>query len=886
MRPLHRFWLRLRSLFHRDQVERELADEFTFHLDHQIQENIDRGMSPHEARAAALRTIGGIAQLQEECRDMRRVNHIETVIADMRYAIRGFRKQPGFTILAILTLALGVGASTALFSLVNAVRLRPLPVADSERLAMLWEDDIAGRRGTDTPAPANFADWRAQNQTFEDIAAAGWLAFNLTGEGEPERLNGLRVTANYFTVLGVKPAIGRLIEPHDDNLQSGHVAVISYRLWQRRFGGNPNLINRSISLNGQPYLVVGVGPAGFQFPSNGADVWVAPGFTQQDLAQRSGHFLYVTGRLKAGVSLKQARADLATIARRLDVQFPQTNKNIGVAVVPLREYYTGDINLALNVLLAAVGALLLIVCANLAHLFLARGAARRREIAMRAALGAGRARVIRQLLTECGVLAFAAAGLGAALSTYAFSFLARLIPDSFPTGTTLHFDLTVFGFTAGVALLTALLFGIAPAFQASRVGLNEVLKLGSGRGSARGAFGRMQGVVVVTEVGLTVLLLIAAGLLVESYVRIRNVNAGFRTENVLTLETALPPGKYGDLARRAQFYRDAIEQTTQLPGVISAAYVNFPPLTFNGGSSSFYIQGRPRPRPDEKPVGFNRVATAGYLRTIGVPMLRGRFFDERDTSEEPQVMAINQAAAKAYWPGEDALGARVQFGNGGPNQLAYTIVGITGDVRQISLDVAPRPELYFPATQGGPGGSFFWPHTLVVRTAGNPLPLVAGIRRVIAAIDPDQPVANVRSMNDVLDAGVSGRQTQTAIVSTLAISALLLASVGLYGVLSYAVAQRRAEIGIRMALGAQRGEVIRGVISQALRWTALGILCGLAGAFALTRMLSALLFSISPSDPRTFTGVTLLTLGVAFVASFIPARRAATVDPVIALRQD
>lgn len=883
MRHLHQLCLRVRSLFARNRVELDLRDEFAFHLDQLIEENLSRGLPPTEARAAALRTIGGISQFQEECRDMRRVNYIETAVADIRHAIRGFRKQPGFTFIAILTLALGIGAGTALFSLVNTLLLQPLPVAQPERLAMLWERDMSGRRKVGTPAPANFADWRARNHTFQDIAAAGWLTFNITGRGEPERLTGLRVTANYFSVLGVKPAIGRLLTPADDSLQSGHVAVISYGLWQRRFGSDPNLIGRNINLNGDPYTIVGVSPAGFQFPANGADLWVAPGFTPRDLQQRTNHLLYVTGRLKPLVSLQQASADLETIASRLQAEYPESNKNIGVAIVPLREYYTGDVRRGLNLLLAAVGVLLAIVCANLAHLFLARGASRHREVALRAALGAGRARVIRQLLTECVVLALLAAGLGALVSTAAFRFLARLIPNTFPDGTTLHLDLTVFAFTAGLALLTALLFGIAPAIQASRLDLNEMLKRGSA--VAPTAFSRLQEGVVVAEVALTVLLLVAGGLLLQSYVHIRNVNTGFRAENVLTLETILPPSKYADLARRSRFYSDVIEQTATLPGVISAGYISFPPLTMKGGSSCFWIEGRPR-RPGEASCAFNRVATNNYLRTIGVPVLRGRLFDLRDGAESPRVMLINQTMAHTDWPGQDPIGAHIRFGDGRPNQPVYTVIGIVGDVSEDGLDEAPKPEMYFSTSQPNPGGSFFWAHTLVVRAVADPAVLAASIRRLMSSIDPDQPVSGVRTLNDVLNTEVSGRQTQTAIVAALAICALLLAFVGLYGVLSYSVAQRRTEIGIRTALGAQRTQLVRDVVSQSLRWTALGVIFGLAGAFVLTRIFTSLLFRVSPSDPLTFAGVSLVTFAVAVLATFVPARRAATVDPVISLRCD
>jgi putative ABC transport system permease protein len=886
MAPLRRFLLRLFNACGSRRAESDLDRELAAHLRLLEDDWRRRGLSLDDARLAARRSLGSVARVKDLHRDARSFASVDALRADLRYAWRMLRQAPGVTMVAALTLALGIGATTAIFSLAHAVLLRPLPFAEPERLAMLWEDYSAKGFAQNTPAPANYVDWRAETHTFQDMAATAWQPFNLNGAGEPERVIGLRVTANFFMLLGVKPVIGRLLEPADDGPEGGGVAVLSYGLWQRQFGGDSGLAGRRITLNGLPYTVVGVAPAGFQFPSKAADIWIAAAFTSRDLAQRGSHFLSVIGRLKSGSSLDQARVDMATIAHRLERQYPETNKDVGVAIVPLRDYYAGDLRLALRILLAAVGSLLLIACANVANLFLTRGATRHREIAVRVALGAGRGRVLQELLTECVVLSLFAGALGVALSVGAFRFLGRLIPERFPDGTALRLDLPVLAFAVGAAFATAMLFGAAPAIQALRVDVIDALKRGPGKGVTRLALGKPQGALVVVEVGLTVVLLVAAGLLVASYARIRAVDVGFRPEQVLTLDTPLPPAKYRDLQRRAEFYRQVLARTARLPGVISAAYVNFPPLTLKGGTSGFLIDGRPRPRPGERATANNRVATPDYFRTIGVSLLRGRSYGEYDGPDAPLVVVINATMARTYWPGEDALGAQIRFGDGGPDQPPYTVIGIVADVKQMGLDAPARPEMYFPATQASPGGSFFWPGTLVVHTAGDPRPLAPHIRQVVGSVDSEQPVADIRTMDDVLDREVSSRQLQTVILTALSLSALLLAIVGLYGVLSYAVSQHAREIGLRMALGAQRMDVIGATVFQALRLTVVGVLLGLAGSAAVTRVFSALLFQVSPSDPVTFGGVALLLFLTAILASLFPARGAASVDPAITLRHE
>jgi putative ABC transport system permease protein len=673
--------------------------------------------------------------------------------------------------------------------------------------------------------------------------------------------------------------------PTDDNPGGGHVAVISHALWQRAFSGDPNLIGRPITLNEQSYTVIGVAPPQFQFPAKGANVWVAPGFTARDLTMRGAHYLFVIGRLKPGVSLGQARADMTTIAQRLETDYPDHNKGIGVTLVPLREHYVEDLSLSLQLLFAAVATLLLIACANLANLFLVRQAMRQREVAMRATLGATQGRIVRETLTECIVFAAVAALFGTALSYAAFGFLAQLIPGTFPEGTALQFDWRVLCFTVGTAILTAILFGAAPALQASRLDLTGTLKRTGDRTATRASFGHIRNAAVIAQVGLTILLLVTAGLLLTSYIHIRGANTGFRPENVLTLETVLSPTKYVNPARRAEFYRGVIARVTEHPQVVSAGYVNWPPLTLKGGTNGFVIDGRPSPRPGEQPDANNRTATADYLRTIGVPLLRGRLYDDRAGADEPRVVVINQTMANSYWRGEDALGARIRFGGGGPKQPPYTVIGIVGDVKQMGLDAPPRAEMYFPVMQA-PGGAFFWPRTLVVRAVGDPYNLVRDIRRAVAEIDQHQSVDNVRTMNEILDEETSDREMQATLLTVFATCALVLAIVGLYGVLSYTVAQRTREIGVRVALGAKRADVMAAIFRPAMRLTLLGMILGLVSASLTTRYVEGMLFGLTPLDPRTFLGVSMLFLIVAAVASYIPARRASRVDPLVALRYE
>jgi putative ABC transport system permease protein len=664
--------------------------------------------------------------------------------------------------------------------------------------------------------------------------------------------------------------------------------IIDERLWRSRFAADPGVIGRTIKLNGLAHAVVGVVPSDFQVPNKNAVLWVPARFTPQERAERSAYFYYVVARLQPGVPLSQARAEMATIAQRLGQQIPRSNERVGVTVTPLHEHLTRDARPAMLILLGAVGLVLLIACANLTNLLLARGASRRKEIAVRQALGAGRGRVVTQLLTESTVLAGLGAVFGVVLSTVAFSYLARLVPGGLPAATIPRLDARMLLFTTGITMLVVLGFGTGPAFAAARVDVDMALKTGTNRGTTGSLSRRVRSTLVVAEMTLSVVLLVAAGLLLRSYARILAVDPGFQTRNLVIAETVLPPAKYRTPESRSLFYQRVLDRVSVLPTVSSAGYVNFPPLLFKGGRAYISIEGRPTPPPDDfiRYIVIDRVISTRYLSTLGIPLLRGRHFDERDGLGAPLAVIINQKMASMHWSTEDPLGRRIKIGAVNSGNPWFTIVGVVGDIRQTALDVPPEPEMYLSLNQAALSAPFFWPQYLVVRTKGDPLALSASVRRAVWDVDPDEPVSNIRSMEQVIDADLMNRNTQMTLVGAFAALALLMAAVGLYGVLSYTVAQRTPEIGVRMALGAQRTTVIIEVLRGALLLATVGILLGLAGAFALTRLLTSWLFTISPADPATYAGTALLLAVMALLASFIPAFRSANVDPSSVLRAE
>jgi putative ABC transport system permease protein len=809
---------------------------------------------------------------------------METLLKDFRYGVRSLLQRPGFAAVAVLTLALGIGANTAIFSVVNAVLLRPLPFADPDRLVMYWEDASFAGFPRNTPAAANYVDIKSQNQVFEGMAATNRRSFNLTGDGEPEKVETYAVTADFFPLLGVQPALGRAILPEEDKPGANRVVMLSHSLWQKRYGGEANIVGRQLLLSGEKYTVVGVMPAGFQYLDSKVGLFVPIAFTAEDLASRGRHYLEVVARLKPGVTVAQADAEVKTIHQRLARDFPEQAGRISGFVLPLREQLAGDIRRPLLVLSVAVGFVLLIACANIANLLLSRAASRRREMAVRAALGASRFRIVRQLLIEGLLLSAVGAVCGLLIATWSFAFLQRLIPDGLALSSKLGLDPKVLGFTLLVTLLTTVLFGLVPAFQISKLDLNLALKQGGGRSGLNAGGNRLRSAMVVTEVALALVLLVGAGLLIQTFVKLRDQYSSLQGESVLTLQTVLPPNRYPGHAQRVAFYKQTLDRVKALPGVISAGYSTTVPLAEKGGTSGFLIEGRAIEQATAGGEAYDanhRQVSTDYLKTMGIPLRRGRSFTEGDNDQAIKVAIINETMARQFWPGEDALGKRFTMDDPAKG-FWITIVGVAGDVRQMGIDEPVKAEMYFPYQQDN-DSAFYAPRDLVIRSSGDPLNLVAAASNEIHQIDPNQPISNVRTMADVLGEETESRSLGMTLLTIFAGLALLLATLGIYGVLAYFVVQHTQEIGVRMALGAQRGNILALVLKKGMTLTLLGVAIGLAIAFALTRLMASLLYGVGASDPLTFAAIALLLTTVAFFACYLPARRAAKVDPLVAL---
>ena len=809
---------------------------------------------------------------------------METLFKDIRYGVRGLLKRPGFTAIALITLALGFGANTAIFSVVNAVLLRPLPFRDPDQLVIVWEDATFAGFPRNTPAPANYVDWKTQNQSFTDMAATAETSFNLTGDGEPERVAAYSVSANFFPLIGVQPLLGRSFSAEEDRPGANKIAVLSYSLWQSRYGGDRQILNRDIQLNGEKHTVIGVMPASFQFFESDVRLWVPLALDQEELANRGGHYLKVVARLKPGVTIAQAQADMNAVMRRIALDHPGETMEgkLGAIVLPMREQMVGNARGSLIVLLVAVAFVLLIACANVAGLLLARAVGRRREIALRVALGAGRGRVVRQLLTESLLLSAVAGVLGSLLAYWSFTFLQRLVPEEMALATPLNLDTRILAFTLLISIVTGIIFGLVPALQAANIDLNDALKQSSTHTTSTG---RLRSAMIVFEVALSLVLLVGAGLLIQTLFQLFRQYSVLEPEKVLTMRTILPREKYREPQQRDNFYRQVLQRVEHLPGVVSAGYTTSIPLSWKGGTSGFYPEGVTAPLPGMAYDANHRQVSAGYLQTMNVPLRAGRYFESSDNAQAMPVAIINETMARQYWPGESALGRRFKLGDPEETDVPWVqIVGIVADIRQMGLDEPVKAEMYFPYQQGQ--SIWYVPRDLVIRTNADTTGLVSSVRQVIREVDPDQPVSNIATMAEVLGTEAAQRRMGMIMLVGFAALALLLASLGIYGVLAYFVTQHTSEIGVRQALGATPRNILFLVLKKGMGLTLAGVVIGLIGSFVLTRLMSSLLFGVKASDPLTFVTVPLVLALVALLACLIPARRATRIDPLVALRYE
>jgi putative ABC transport system permease protein len=806
---------------------------------------------------------------------------MENLIHDLRYALRMLIQKPAFAVVVVLALALGIGANTAIFSVVNSILLRPLPYREPSRLVMVWMNNKRMNVDQDIHSYANYLDYRDQNQVFESLAAYSGVSLNLVGVGEPERIIGSSATANLFDVLGVDPLMGRVFTPDEEQIGQHRVAVLSYGLWQRRFGKDPNIIGQQILLSDVNRTVIGIMPPSFKYPHKDADIWVPLALDENQKRSRGSFGYYSIGRLKPGVSIEQARAEMGSIASSLENQYPDQLEGFGVNLVPLHEQVTGKVRPALLVLLGTVAFVLLIACANVANLLLARAAGREREIAIRTALGASRTRLIRQLLTESALMGVAGGVVGLLVAKWGLSALIALSPEDIPRLDQIGIDGRVLGFTLLISLATGLVFGLVPALQASKPDLNESLKE-SGRSSTAGVERRrVRSTLVVLEVALSLILLIGAGLMIKSFSRLQKVDLGFNPDRLVSMNIQLSRTKYQG-PQSAAFFRQLIERVESMPGVESAGAISAIFIDALPNSTNFTLEGKP-PVPTaeqiETPVD---TVTPSYFRTMGIALLRGREFTEQDGLESQPVAIINDTFARRFWPGEDPLGQRYKFGDSTSNAPWMTVVGVVGDMRRTGLDVDVRCETFLPYTQRRFVGFL----SLVVRAKSDPRGIATAVRDQVWSIDPNQPVSHIRTMDQLLDGMMAQRRLNMVLFALFGGVALVLAAVGVYGVISYSVTQRTHEIGVRMALGAGRGDVLSMVLKNGMTLVLIGIAIGLVAAFGLTRLMTSLLFGVSATDIATFAIISGILSLVAFAACLVPALRAIKVDPMIALRYE
>jgi putative ABC transport system permease protein len=869
-----------RRLWLRTKMEEELEKELRFHLDQHTADLIAQGIDPEEARRRARLALGGPEQVKEQCRDARRTRGLEDMLQDLRYGARMLMKKPGFTLVAVVTLAAGIAANTTIFSVADALILRPFNFPNQERLVMVWERGEHESGFYYGPAaPGNFIDWREQSQSFERLIAIDGRSFDLTGAQQPERFGGYGVSAGFFDALGVKAALGRTFLPGEDEPGRDQVVVLKHSLWERRFGADPNIVGRTLTLNAKTFTVIGVMPADFNFPFNGGEMWSPLAFDDKAKRERLNHNIRAMGLLRPGVGIAQADSDLDAISRRAQRLFPETNAGRTTSVFDMTEDFVRESRDYMPPLVGAVAFVLLIACANVANMLFSRAFGRRKEIAVRLALGASRWRLVRQLLTESLLLALAGGALGLLLSALAVDLLRDAMPEDFakfiPGFDNFGVNRAVLLFTLMISTLTGVIFGLMPALQASKPDLNESLKEGAKGASSADSRQRLRGALVVAEVALSLVLLIGAGLMVRSFVAMLRDDIGFNPHSALSFQLSLPEEKYSE-ARRRGFYDQLLKRLETLPGVVAAGAASILPMSNNGEGRIFEIVGRPPFEKGKEPGADYRVVTPGYFDAIGMSLRRGRDFTAGDNELAPEVVIVNETFARRFLPNQEAIGQRVIPGGA---KRPMEIVGVVGDIKDQNLDRVPFPALYVPYAQEPRSGM-----GVALRAGAEPTALTGAARDEVIKLDPNLPVSNLKTVERMMHEITSPKRIMTAMMGVFAGIALLLAGVGLYAVMAYAASQRTHEIGVRIALGAQSLDILRLITWQGLKLTLAGLALGMAGAFALTRVMSPLLYGVTASDPLTFILISLSMACVALLACWIPARRATRVAPIVALR--
>jgi putative ABC transport system permease protein len=879
---LRRLAARVRRVLRHEATIDEIEQEMRSHVDLMTEANIARGMDPDAARVAAIQGFGNFTRMSELAYDVRAGGRLESMWQDLRFGVRTLVKNPGFAAVAILTLALGTGATSAIFSFVYAVVLRPLPYHEPDRLLSVFE-----HRGVDMAVTApDYLDWRAATTSFEQLAAAAGTTANLTGRGEPERIVSIRVSGNYFDVLGVPPAHGRTFRMTDEPHGAPRVAVLGDGLWRRRFAADPGLVGQTIAINGEPHVVIGIMPPQLSLQSTSPQLWLPLSLTPRELNSPGARFLATTGRLRPGITAMQAQAELTELARRSEKLRPHSNTNVTARVRSLHESVVSPVRDGAFILLAAVSFVLLIACANVANLLLARAARRQTEISVRAALGASRPRIARQLLIESAVIGLAGAVAGLAVAYAMAGILKDVLPQNIPRLQQVRVDAVVLGFTLVVSLAASLLFGVAPALRASRHELQQALRDES-RGSGGLRRRRLSSSIVAAEIALALVLLVAAGLLLRSFVRLQRVELGFDPTNLMTARMSLPEARYASAAAVATFFQELAANLGQQRGVTAAAVASSVPLAGSGISISMTIEGRPQPAgPSDTPNVFLRFVSPDFFRTLGARVARGRDFDNNDRANAPAVAIVNETTAKRYWKNQDPLGQRFRLDD--DRDGAVEIVGVVADVKHFGLTRAPEPEVFVPLTQAT---SMHWQWqqrsmTVLARTSDEPEGSASAIRQALQSIDNQLPLYNLRSMAQLRAESTGNQRAGLALVGTFAVVALVLASIGVYGVMAVMVAGRSREIGIRLALGARPRDVRWMILRDGALLTAVGVVIGMVAAFALTRMIETMLFQTPVTDPATLSAVATVIAVAAMLACWVPARRSTRVDPVIALRAE